>query len=49
MGSVGVETQEVDILIVGAGFGAVTLLQKLLENGYDARVFEKGQSFGGIW
>ena len=49
MGSVGVEVKEVDCLIVGAGFGAITLLRKLLDQGFDAKVYEKGSAFGGIW
>ena len=50
MGSVGeVDIKEVDCLIIGGGFGAITLLQKLLKQGFDARVYEKGSSFGGIW
>lgn len=50
MGSIGEpDTKEVECLVIGGGFGAVALLRKLLQNGFDARVYEKGSSFGGIW
>ncbi|KAK3710116.1 hypothetical protein LTR37_010547 [Vermiconidia calcicola] len=50
MGSAGnLGIREVDCLIVGAGFGAVTLLHKLLQQGFDVKVYEKGSTFGGIW
>jgi cation diffusion facilitator CzcD-associated flavoprotein CzcO len=49
MGSLGMDIKEVDVLVIGAGFGAVTLLQKLLKRGFNVQVYEKGQSFGGIW
>jgi cation diffusion facilitator CzcD-associated flavoprotein CzcO len=50
MGSIGErEVTEVECLVIGGGFGAVALLRQLLKNGFDARVYEKGSSFGGIW
>ena len=50
MGSLGEpEIKEIECLVVGGGFGAVALLRKLLRNGFDARVYEKGSGFGGIW
>jgi cation diffusion facilitator CzcD-associated flavoprotein CzcO len=49
MGSTGLEINEVECLIIGAGFGAITLLHKLQQQGFDVRVYEKGSSFGGIW
>ena len=50
MGSIGEpEVKEVECLVIGGGFGAVALLRKLLQNGFDTRVYEKGSSFGGIW
>ena len=49
MGSMGeVEINEVDVLLVGAGFGAATMLKKLLDKGFDVKVYEKGTSFGGM-
>jgi len=55
MGSIGekkfqkaqADTQEVECLVVGGGFGAVALLRKLLQNNFHVRVYEKGSSFGG--
>ncbi|ORY17068.1 HK97 family phage prohead protease [Clohesyomyces aquaticus] len=40
---------EVDVLIVGAGFGGVFCLKTLREQGYKATIFEAGTSFGGTW
>lgn len=49
MGSIGeLEINEFDVLIVGAGFGAATMLKKLLDKGFDVKVYEKGSSFGGL-
>ena len=49
MGSMGeLEISEIDVLIVGAGFGAATMLKKLLDRGFDVKVYEKGGSFGGM-
>ncbi|KAK5173670.1 uncharacterized protein LTR77_002351 [Saxophila tyrrhenica] len=39
MGSTGLEINEVECLIIGAGFGAVTLLHRLLKEGFEARVY----------
>ena len=47
MGSV--DIPEVDVLIVGAGFGAFTTLHKLQKLGLNCKVYEKGSSSGGIW
>jgi cation diffusion facilitator CzcD-associated flavoprotein CzcO len=50
MGSIGEpDVTEVECLVIGGGFGAVALLRQLLKNGFDARVYEKGSTFGGIW
>jgi ribulose 1,5-bisphosphate synthetase/thiazole synthase len=49
MGSMGeLEISEIDVLIVGGGFGAATMLKKMLDRGFDAKVYEKGSSFGGM-
>jgi cation diffusion facilitator CzcD-associated flavoprotein CzcO len=45
----GLDISEVDVLIVGAGFGAVAVLHRCLEAGFDVKVYEKGANFGGIW
>jgi len=40
---------EVDALIVGAGFGAFTMLNKLRKQGLKCVIYEKGSAAGGIW
>ncbi len=41
---------DVDVLIVGAGFGGAYLLHKLRdEHGLNAKIFEAGTDLGGIW
>ena len=39
----------VDVLVVGAGFGAFTLLNKLRKLGLDIKIYERGAAAGGIW
>lgn len=40
---------EYDAVIVGAGFGAITVLDKLRKLGLKCRIVEKGARTGGIW
>jgi cyclohexanone monooxygenase len=40
---------ELDAVIVGAGFAGLYMLHKLRELGYRARVFEAGSGVGGTW
>ena len=40
---------DVDVLIVGAGFGGVYLLHHLRKLGFTAKVYEAGADIGGIW
>ena len=48
MGSMGEpEVEYTDVLIIGAGFGAFTVLNRLRRQGYDVTVFEKGTAAGG--
>lgn len=50
MGSMGEpEIPFVDCLIVGAGFGAFTVLNKLRKQGLSVTIYEKGAKSGGIW
>lgn len=50
MGSMGEpEIPYVDALIVGAGFGAFTVLNKLRRLGLSVTIYEKGSASGGIW
>ncbi|KAH6719617.1 cyclohexanone monooxygenase [Leptodontidium sp. MPI-SDFR-AT-0119] len=48
MGSVQ-PVQELDVLLVGAGFGAFTMLNKLRKQGLKVKIYEKGAASGGIW
>lgn len=41
--------QELDALVVGAGFGGVYQLHNLRKLGYKVKVFEAGADLGGIW
>ncbi|KAF2086628.1 cyclopentanone 1,2-monooxygenase [Saccharata proteae CBS 121410] len=44
------ENIDVDVLIVGAGFGGCYLLHKLRDQyGFKCKVFEAGKDLGGIW
>ncbi|UQC91215.1 HK97 family phage prohead protease [Colletotrichum lupini] len=40
---------DVDVLIVGGGFGGVFMLKTLREMGLRAVIYEAGTSFGGTW
>jgi cyclohexanone monooxygenase len=40
---------EVDVLVVGAGFGGLAMLHRLREQGFSVRVAEAGSSAGGTW
>ncbi len=40
---------EVDVVVVGAGFGGLYMLHKLREHGWNAVVFEAGGGVGGTW
>ena len=41
--------EEVDVLIVGAGFNGVYQLHRLRQEGFSVRLFEAAPDFGGIW
>ena len=43
------ETEELDVVIVGAGFAGVYLLDRLRSMGMSVRVFEAGGGPGGVW
>ncbi|KAF7951284.1 hypothetical protein EAE96_006606 [Botrytis aclada] len=47
MGSL--QIKEVDVLLVGAGFGSFTMLNKLRKQGLNCKIYEKGSKSGGIW
>lgn len=41
---------DLDVLIVGAGFGGVYLLHRLRDElGYNCKIYEAGNGLGGIW
>ena len=39
----------VDAVVVGAGFGGLYMLHRLRQQGFTARVFERGSDVGGVW
>ena len=41
--------EELDVLVVGAGFAGLYQLDRLRRLGYNVRVFEAGSDIGGIW
>lgn len=43
------EVRELDVLIIGAGFGGCYSLYKLRQQGLKVHVFEAGSSLGGVW
>ncbi|RVX71000.1 hypothetical protein B0A52_06158 [Exophiala mesophila] len=43
------DSLDVDVLIVGAGFGGTYLLYELRKAGYRTVVYDAGTSFGGTW
>ncbi|KIW50281.1 hypothetical protein PV05_11883 [Exophiala xenobiotica] len=43
------QIEEVDVLLVGAGFSSFTLLNRLRKLGFSVRIFEKGSAASGVW
>ena len=43
------ETQRFDVVVVGAGFAGLYMLQRLRDAGFQVRVFEAGSGVGGTW
>ncbi|KPI44383.1 Baeyer-Villiger monooxygenase [Cyphellophora attinorum] len=43
------DIEQVDVLLVGAGFASYTLLNRLRRLGYNVKIYEKGAASGGIW
>jgi cation diffusion facilitator CzcD-associated flavoprotein CzcO len=41
--------EDLDAVVIGAGFAGLYALYKLREAGFNARVFEKGDGVGGTW
>jgi cation diffusion facilitator CzcD-associated flavoprotein CzcO len=40
---------DLDVLIVGAGFGGTYLLYEMRKNGFNTVLYDAGTSFGGTW
>lgn len=49
MGSRSNDAEELDAVIVGAGFGGVYQLKRLRDLGYKAKLLECGGDYGGVW
>ncbi|CAD6447237.1 b13af049-c611-46d5-9c7a-767081e2ecbd [Sclerotinia trifoliorum] len=47
MGSI--QPEEIDVLLVGAGFASFTMLNKLRKQGLKCKIYEKGSKSGGVW
>ncbi|ESK95689.1 cyclopentanone -monooxygenase [Moniliophthora roreri MCA 2997] len=43
------QAEQLDVLIVGAGFGGLYNLHHFRKAGYTVRLFEAGEDIGGIW
>ena len=43
------EVPYVDVLLVGAGFGSFTVLNKLRKLGLSVKIYKKGWASGGVW
>ncbi|KAF2475002.1 FAD/NAD(P)-binding domain-containing protein [Lindgomyces ingoldianus] len=43
------EVQELDVLVVGAGFGGVYQLKSFRDHGYRVKLVEAGTDYGGVW
>ena len=41
--------EELDVLVVGAGFAGLYQLDHLRRLGYNVKVFEAGSDIGGVW
>ena len=43
------EPEVLDVLLVGAGFSGLYLLDRLRAQGFKVRLFEAGAGLGGVW
>ncbi len=43
------ETEELDVILVGAGFAGLYLLDRLRDMGMSVQLFEAGEAPGGVW
>ncbi|KAI1372637.1 cyclopentanone 1,2-monooxygenase [Hypoxylon crocopeplum] len=44
-----IKVEELDALVIGAGFSGVYQLKKLRDEGYKVKLVEAGSDYGGIW
>src|SRR5580698_7008808 len=42
-------TETYDVVVVGAGFAGLYMLQRLRKQGFSVRVYEQGGDVGGTW
>ena len=42
-------TEELDVLVIGAGFAGIYQLDRLRDLGYSVKIYEAGSELGGIW
>lgn len=49
MGSTLHDVEELDALVVGAGFGGIYQLKRLRDLGYKTKLLESGGNYGGVW
>ena len=42
-------TPDVDVVVIGAGFGGIYGIHRLREAGFVVRAFEAGSDVGGVW
>ena len=42
-------TEDLDVLVVGAGFAGIYQLDRLRDLGHSVKVYEAGSELGGIW
>ncbi|EXJ84553.1 hypothetical protein A1O3_05222 [Capronia epimyces CBS 606.96] len=49
MGSISVEPNRKEAVVIGAGFSGIYALHKLKEAGFDVHLYEAGSGVGGIW
>lgn len=48
-GQLSADGLDIDVIIVGAGFGGIYLLHKLRKQGLSVKIFEAGDDIGGVW
>lgn len=40
---------DVDVLVIGAGFGGPHMLYQMRKEGYNTVLYDVGSDFGGVW